>query len=102
MPRPAIPAKGYRALRAYRTSLPGHAYLLTTATHRRERFFSDFLVARLAVGALNDEKTLAGSTLQVWVLMPDHLHVLVQLGDDDHLSSLMNRIKSRIGRMVNR
>ena len=34
--------------------------------------------------------------------MPDHLHLLIQLGDGDDLRGLMNRIKSRMGRLVNR
>ncbi|MGH8632082.1 MAG: REP-associated tyrosine transposase [Burkholderiales bacterium] len=97
-----IPTTGYRALRTNRVSLPGHLYLVTTTTHRRERFFAEFSTARLAVTALNHRETLADSEILAWVLMPDHLHLLVQLGEEDELSALMNRIKSRMGRVVNR
>ena len=102
MPRPSIPLVGYRALRANRVSLPGHVYLVTTTTHRRERLFTDFALARLAVRALNDPETLGGSTFLSWVLMPDHLHALVRLGEEDVLDRLMNRLKSRASRVVNR
>ena len=102
MPRPIIPVTGYRALRANRVSLPGHAYFLTTTTHRREPLFLDLATARLAITALNHPETLASTTLLTWVLMPDHLHLLLQLGEDDDLSGLMNRVKSRIARVVNR
>jgi putative transposase len=101
MPRPNIPAKGYRALRSHRVSLPGHVYLVTTTTVRRERLFADFCAARVAISALNHRQTLAATTLLAWVLMPDHLHVLLQLGEADDLSALMIRIKSRMGRAVN-
>ena len=102
MPRPAIRVKGYRAFRATRISLPGHAYLVTTVTQRRERLFADFATARLAISALNHRETRAGGTLHVWVLMPDHLHMVLQLGEEDGISQAMNRIKSHIGRVVNR
>jgi REP element-mobilizing transposase RayT len=45
---------------------------------------------------LKDSKTLA------WVLMPDHLHILVQLGATDDLSKLVDRVKSATARAVNR
>lgn len=83
-------------------SLPGHVYLITTATHLRRRLFDDFRTARVAVLALNDWKTLGRCTLTAWVLMPDHLHAILHLGDDDELSQAVNRIKSRIARDVNR
>jgi len=37
-----------------------------------------------------------------WVLMPDHAHWLVQVGEDDDLARLVNRIKSASARMTNR
>ena len=101
MPRPSIPAIGYRALRANRVSLSGHVYLVTTTTYLRERLFADFATARRAVVAMNDRTTLGDSALLTWVLMPDHFHALVQLGERDDLGGLMNRLKSRSGRMVN-
>jgi putative transposase len=101
MPTPT-PAVGYRALRAHRVSLPGHIYLVTTTTHLRQRLFEDFVTARVAVRALNDLATLKDSQFLTWVLMPDHLHLLVQLGEGDQLSQLVNRLKSRMGREVNR
>jgi REP element-mobilizing transposase RayT len=83
-------------------SLAGHVYLVTTTTHQREPLFADFPTARLAIAALNHRETLAGAVLHAWVLMPDHLHLLLQLGDEDQLSALMNRVKSRVSRVVNR
>jgi len=102
MPHPSKPSVGYRALRTNRVSLPGHVYLITTTTHLRQRLFADFITARIAVRALNHPQTLGSSAVSAWVLMPDHFHVLLQLGDVDDLSRLVNRLKSRIGREVNR
>ena len=36
-----------------------------------------------------------------WVLMPDHLHALLELGEGDALDGLMARIKSATSRHVN-
>lgn len=99
MPKPLA---GHSALRRNRVSIPGHVYHLTTATLAREPYFRDFYAARAAIRALNDPATMQGTRALAWVLMPDHLHVLVQLGQADDLTSLMTRIKSASGRAVNR
>jgi len=81
--------------------MPGHVYHLTMTTHARERWFLDFLAARAAIRALNDSSTLQGSRILAWVLMPDHLHALAQLGNMDDLAGLVTRLKSASGRAVN-
>ncbi len=37
-----------------------------------------------------------------WVLMPDHAHWLMQLGESDNLSVVVNRLKSASARATNR
>lgn len=37
-----------------------------------------------------------------WVLMPDHVHWLLQLGAKDDLSSVVNRLKSASSRRANK
>lgn len=37
-----------------------------------------------------------------WVLMPDHVHWLLQLGERDELSVVVNRLKSASARHANR
>jgi len=37
-----------------------------------------------------------------WVLMPDHLHGVLQLGDRDKLGTVVNRLKSASARHANR
>lgn len=92
--------RGYRALRKGRISLPGHYYLVTTVTHERQRWFTDFshgcVVAR-EIHALDNAglvKSLA------WVLMPDHLHWLLRI-DHVSLSEVMARLKGRTAYMIN-
>lgn len=102
MPDCHKPLVGHVALRRHRVSLPGHYYHVTTATHARQRFFDDFCVARAATRALNSGEALGSSDLLAWVLMPDHLHALLRLGDDASLPALANRLKAATGRSVNR
>lgn len=111
--RPAVPQKnnnmadeplrlGTHALRRSRVSLPGHVYHLTSTTDERRRWFEDFATARVAIRVLNAAETIADGALLAWVLMPDHLHALVQLGETDALDRLANRLKSGTARAVNR
>lgn len=99
---PITPRKGYSALRRGRVSLSGHMYHVTSATFERYPFFTDFRVARLAIRALQGPGVCADSEVLAWTLMPDHLHMLLQLGQTDALPRLLERIKSATARAVNR
>ncbi len=94
------PAKGHRNLRIGRFSEAGRIYLITTTTLNRTAVFLDFNVARSAIKAFTSERALKDSTLICWVLMPDHVHWLIQLGEDT-LSKTVMRMKSLSARAVN-
>jgi putative transposase len=96
------PPAGHEALRRCRVSLPGHLYHVTTSTRHREPVFAAFHAARVAARQLNNPALLRDSRLMAWVLMPDHLHVLIQLGESDALPAIVARMKSGIAREVNR
>jgi len=86
-----------RRLRIGRVSLPGHAYLVTSTSFDRRPLFSDLLPARCvcrAIGLETEAETLC------FVLMPDHLHWLMQLGADADLSVVIGRIKSISARWI--
>ena len=97
---PIHPARGHRRLRHHRLSLPGHVYLVTaSALDRRPSFIGPAAVAAARCFAT---RALWGDAEPIaWVLMPDHAHWLVQLGDHDPLSCVVNRIKSASARAVN-
>ncbi|HGM5579245.1 TPA: transposase [Pseudomonas putida] len=86
-------ANSYR-LRRGRCSKPGRCYLLTTATHERQPLFHDLNSARLVVKQLRLSDQENASRTLAWVLMPDHLHWLIELREVT-LGSLMRRFKSR-------
>jgi putative transposase len=75
--------------------------LITTVTERRMPVFQDFWCARLLIHQLRVADTLGWSTTWAFVVMPDHLHWLVELSDVD-LSRLVLRVKSCSAIAVNR
>ncbi len=64
--------------------------------------FADFTLGCLAARTFNDACRSGDVILLAWVLMPDHAHWLLQLGDGDPLSGIVNRLKSASARQVNR
>ncbi|MBO9740188.1 transposase [Xanthomonas axonopodis pv. begoniae] len=92
---------GHRALRRGRRSLENCCYLLTVTTCQRRRVFDDFELAssacRAFIAALPPD-----ATLLAWVLMPDHVHWLVQLGDMTPLARTVSCMKAASTRAVNR
>lgn len=93
---------GTRALRHGRVSLPDHAYLVTTTTRKREPVFADFNAGCAAARCFDDSCLLGDTRMLAWVRMPDHVHWLIQLGEDYALATVVNRLKSASARHANR
>jgi REP element-mobilizing transposase RayT len=85
-----------------RSSEPRRAYFVTTVLRERERrYFADFYCGRCVVEEmriLHDEEAVNSFA---WVVMPDHVHWLFQLGDKSDLSSTIKRFKARSAHRVN-
>ena len=67
----------------------------------REKVFANYQIARLAAQALNSKKLWPDAKCLAWVVMPDHMHVLIELGDKEPLSLAVQRIKSLIAVAIN-
>lgn len=93
-------AHGYHQLRVGRHSLCGQLYLLTTVTHQRKPYFADINLARLAARSLSLAEHWLASRCLCWVLMPDHWHGLVELGDGANLSATMQHVKGVTARVA--
>ncbi|MDH0135632.1 MULTISPECIES: REP-associated tyrosine transposase [Pseudomonas] len=85
---------GSHRLRSGRVSEPGRLYLLTTTTRNRTPLFKDFLFARTVIQQLRLSEERKACRSLAWVLMPDHLHWLLDLGPSS-LGRLMCEFKSR-------
>ena len=93
---------GQKALRKGRVSLPNQVYLITTTTLNRQRFFDNCNAGYAAARCFESTAILGDATMLAWVLMPDHAHWLISLGQRDSLSIVVNRLKSSSSRLANR
>jgi REP-associated tyrosine transposase len=99
-PHDGLPHYRPSSLRQGRASIPGQIYLLTTTTHHRQRLFVDPERARIASRVIHLPSTWSDAYLLAWVLMPDHWHGLLQLGNEP-LARVMNRFKGNLTRALN-
>jgi putative transposase len=87
-------------LRIGRFSEAGRVYMITTATADRVPVFSDFVLARQVVRALRECDRAGETRTLCFVVMPDHLHWLIELTAED-LSRPVRRFKSTSSRWIN-
>ncbi len=90
-----------RDLRKGRHSGFGQIYLLTLVTWQRLPAFSDLATARLAIQAMHYHHRQGDVVSLAYVLMPDHMHWLIQL-QNGTLAGLMRRFKGYSALQVNR
>ena len=83
-----------RYLRKGRFSAIGQMYMVTSVTKCRLPVFADMQLGRLLVLEMKrcEEQGLVKSL--AWVIMPDHLHWLLELRASD-LSKVMKQVKAR-------
>ena len=96
------PSSGNRVLRYGRYSEPHRLYLLTTVTWKRQPFFADLFIGRIVV---EEMRRVEGDWLvqsMAWVLMPNHLHWLVQLTEKGDLAEVMFFVKGRSAHYINK
>lgn len=90
-----------RDLRRGRVSIPGGVYFITAACVDRQAHFSSFASGSTAASCFDNSKFLGEAKMLAWVLMPDHAHWLLELGQKTDLSVTVNRLKSATARRVN-
>ena len=89
-----------RNLRVGRRSIPGCAYLVTTATHRRLPLLQKFQQACLVCRAIDHVSRMSDTQTLCYVVMPDHLHWLIQLGEQHGLSTTVSMMKNLSSRWL--
>ena len=91
--------QGHR-LRLGRFSEPGRIYLVTFVTDNRTPLFTHLLLGRIVARTLG--KAAMQVTTYCFVVMPDHVHWLLQLRDGQLLSSVVQSVKSISAHQINR
>ena len=92
---------GTKSLRKGSHSNPHQIYSITSVCINRQKLFTNTCHARLVAKTLNDEKLWPDAKYLAWVVMPDHIHVLLALGVKEPLSLVVQRIKSLVAVAIN-
>ena len=87
-------------LRTGRCSEPNRMYVITMVTVDRKPIFLEFPAARLLVNVLQKHEELAFANTLCFVVMPDHVHWMMQLGTVHSLSNTMQALKSITSRKL--
>ena len=91
---------GYSALRKGRFSQPNGIYFITFVTEERIPWFTDDELASVMCRNFYHPAAILDSSILCYVVMPDHVHFLVQLGSAP-LHKITQRIKSRSASLLN-
>jgi putative transposase len=94
--------KGTQKLRLGRHSNQNQIYHVNTTTHQRAKIFGALTNGRFLTRAMMRSDFDAYTNTLAFVIMPDHLHWLVQLTGSRPLSKCVGIVKSESARKINR
>ena len=83
-------------LRKGRVSLPNHACMVTIVTASRQPIFTSFTTARVTVRCFHDKNVACHAQTLAFVVMPDHVHWLLQLEENGSLSEIVRVYKAKV------
>jgi len=79
-----------------RIYVPGGLYFFTLVTYQRKKIFSSPLAQSLFLNAVNHVRSYHPFTVVAYCLLPDHIHLIWQLPEDDYeYSKRIGAIKRR-------
>ena len=87
-------------LRKGRFSQKNGEYFITFACQNRTKIFNNDLAARVFCQQIKLNQQRCNCLWKTWVLMPDHFHGLLQLGDED-LSKTVAHLKGLTAKRIN-
>ena len=90
-----------RDLRKGRASIPNQAYLVTNVTQDRKPIFLDFSISRILIRCMRFQADQQSCKTLAFVVMPDHWHWLLSLGDQQSLSKIIQAVKRHSARQIN-
>jgi putative transposase len=70
-------------MRYRRVSVPGASYFFTVVTHERRHIFAEAQAVRLLYAAIGRVREKRPFAIEAQVILPDHLHAIWTLPDDD-------------------
>ena len=88
-------------LRRGRVSIQNQVYLVTTVIRDRQPLIGSLYAGRIVVRALQYAAERGHATTLAFVVMPDHLHWLLSLGNELSLPNVVSNMKRHTSREVN-
>ena len=97
-----MPTFKQKNLRIGRHSQAKHIYHITTTISNRLPIFNDFYLTRKIINTIKQSDILGYTTTLAYVVMPDHLHWLMQLEHKVTLQQVIRSMKSQTAKVVGR
>ena len=92
--------KGHHSnLRKGRFSQSGQIYHIVFRAHEQILADADKVIL---CRCFLDADLIRNHNIMTWVVMPDHVHLLIQLGEGQSLSQFVGRLKSRSAARINK
>ena len=95
-----MPTFNQKNLRKGRYSQANQIYHITTTISNRQPLFSDFYLARKIINTIKQSDTLGYTTTLALVIMPDHIHWLMQLEGKVTLQQVIRSMKSQTAKVI--
>ena len=90
-----------RALRKGRYSEPGRIYFVTSRCHKRNCLFNSSRLAQIVISEFDKCATEGICRNLAFVVMPDHIHWLLQVRRENRLQDIVRKLKGRSARRIN-
>ena len=84
-----------------RLNLDNQTYFVTSVTYRRRDLFSDPEIAQVVLNQWQHYQEPYDFDLRVYVIMPDHYHVLIKIEGDKNLSQILYAVHSYSAKRIN-
>lgn len=81
-----------------RLDIPNHAHFLTFSCYRRLPLFRNEEIRNAFETHLEHCRQSRSLAIHAWVLMPEHVHMVVTPGPEDSISSVLRSIKEPMAR----
>lgn len=81
---------------------PGESYFITTKTKFNIKWFIDFKLCKIFIRNLEMCKQLYTFEIYSFIIMPDHLHIVICPKGIFNISQIMQSLKQNISRDINR
>jgi putative transposase len=87
--------------RFHRFHIPEAIYFVTSKTHLNRKLFKDEKNAQILLNCIDNLRKEGRYLLLAFVIMPDHLHILLRPDGEQEISKIMHSIKRGSSRLIN-